>query len=199
VSDLRGKLTALETEQQTARQVAEQAEAAWRSALADDRLGEGGKAAITKARAALDAARESVIAVEGAVAEIGRRLSAAEAELLAARLAALVARADKGAGELGRCVTELLELDAAAGQIRDRMRLLAADLMQAREEHRDLDPEGRSPGELPDLARMLFDGVARAQVGAGLGHLALAHIELAGFASNWRQGLGRRPERMLGD
>jgi hypothetical protein len=199
VSELKEKLGGLEAEQQTARQAAEQAEAAWRSALADDRLGEGDEGGVKKARTALDSAQEDVLALDGAVAEVGRRLSAAEAELLEARLAALVKRADRGAANLGRCVAELLELDVAAGKVRERMQALTADLLQVKEEHRGLDREGRSPGEIGGLDRKLWDGLAQSPAGLNVsGHLLLAHVELAGFISNWRQGPGRRPDRILG-
>jgi len=197
VGELKEKLAALETEETTARQTAEQSEAAWRSALADDRLGEGDKAGVKKARADLDAARENLIALDGAVAEVGRRLSAAEAELLDARLAALVKRADKGAADLAGCVRQLLKLDAGAGELRERMRVLIGDLTELREAHRDLDPERRSPGEIGGLDRKLWDGLAQSPAGLNVrGHTLLAHLELAYFLSSWSQG--PRADRVLG-
>lgn len=196
VGDLGERLAALEVEQEKARQKAEQAEAAWRSALADQRLGEGGKAAVTKVRAELDAARENVLGVDGAVAEIGRRLALAEETLLAARLAALVERADKGAAQLGRCVQDLLGLDEAAGKIREKMGALTRDLLEVRGEHIDLDPEGRSPGEIEKLAGILFSGLGQSGSLNERGHILLSHLELAGFISSWRGG--PTADRLLG-
>lgn len=196
-NELKAKLAGLEVEQERAREKAEQAEASWRSALADQRLGEGGKAAVTKARAALDAAREDVLGVDGAVGEIGRRLTAAEADLLAARLAALSDRADKDAAELGRCVAGLLDLDAKAGIIRKRMEAVGEELLRVKGEHVELDLEHRSPGDLPNLPRILFEGLAESDSGLNQrGHMLLAHLELAGFFTTWRGGPAA--PRMLG-
>jgi len=200
IEELRTRLSTLESDRAGARQAVEQAEAAWKAALADLQLGEGEKAAVSRTRSGLDRARENLLGLDGAIAEIRRRISTAEDAEREAKLADLVQRADAAAAALHGCVAELLQLDQKATRILEAMAQHMAELMTIKGQHRDLAPDGIGPGQISGLSSTLWDGLATDNAASGRTAILLAYARLVEFDASWRHGgqaqrtLGAKPQ-----
>ena len=200
IEELRTRLSTLESEQTASREAVEQAEESWKAALADLQLGEGQKTGVSRTRSGLDRARENLLGLDGAIAEIRRRISATEDAEREATLAALVQRADSAATALEGCVSDLLQFDRKATRILEAMAQHIAELTAIKGQHRDLAPDGIGPGEISGLSSTLWNGLAVDNTASGRTAILLAHARLAEFDASWRHGgqaqhiLGAKPQ-----
>lgn len=200
IEGLRTKLAALEDEQSAAFASEQIAQEAWKAALADLQLGEGQKTGVSRTRSGLDRARENLLGLDGAIAEIRRRISATEDAEREATLAALVQRADSAATALEGCVSDLLQFDRKATRILEAMAQHIAELTAIKGQHQDLAPDGIGPGEISGLSSTLWNGLAADNTASGRTAILLAHARLAEFDASWRHGgqaqhiLGAKPQ-----
>ena len=194
IEELRARLSSLESDEAAARQAVEQAEAAWKAALADLQLGEGQKTGVSRTRSALDRAQENLLGLDGAIAEIRRRISAAEDAEREGKVADLIQDADRLTLALHAQVDELLTLDGKAAKILERALKLMDDLSAIKGEYQDLDPDGLGPGRV-NLASRLWDGLATDSSAHGRTAILVAQARFGEFETRWNS---RQAQRVLG-